>query len=67
MHQHTPNLIIPDPPLQRTLSVLSLLPLTNILESEDHAIWYTGPTCDLDVGEVTLTLNSREITLYQQS
>ena len=27
-----------------TLRVLSLLPLTNILESDDHATWYTGPT-----------------------
>ena len=29
----------------RTFSVLSLLPLTNSRLSDDHATWYTGPTC----------------------
>ena len=41
------NLATRGPPSLLTFNVLSLLPLTNILESEDHAIWYTGPTCDL--------------------
>lgn len=57
------------------LRVLSLLPLTSSLESEDQLIWYTGPTCPLSVptnppvfpSQIFMDLSNEALAIYLPS